>query len=68
MATQKQKTIFVDNVFSTSIFLVLKSGINEQSVVILWFTDSRMSASEKDLPVCKNSLSIYIDRIMSWLY
>ena len=36
MPKQKQKTIFVHNMFSTCIFLVLKSGINEQSVVILW--------------------------------
>ena len=33
---QNKKTIFVHNMFSTCIFLVLKSGINEQSVVILW--------------------------------
>ena len=32
----KTKTIFEHNIFSTCIFLVLKSGINEQSVVILW--------------------------------
>ena len=33
---QKQKTMFVHNMFWSCIFLVLKSGFNEQSVVILW--------------------------------
>ena len=36
MPKQKQKTIFVHSMFSTCIFLVLKSVINGQSVVILW--------------------------------
>ena len=36
MPKQKQKTIFVHKMFWTCILLVLKSGINEQSVVILW--------------------------------
>ena len=33
---KNKKTIFVHNMFWTCIFLVLKSVINEQSVVILW--------------------------------
>ena len=33
---KNKKTMFVHNMFWSCIFLVLKSGINEQSVVILW--------------------------------
>ena len=36
MPKQKQKTIFLHNMFSTCILLVLKSVINEQSDVTLW--------------------------------
>ena len=36
MPKQKQETIFVHTMFWTCIFLVLKSGINKQSVFILW--------------------------------
>ena len=59
MPKQKQKTIFVHSMFSTCIFLVLKSVINEQSVSYYGLTDSRMSASEKDLPVLKKNIEAF---------
>ena len=48
MSKQKQK-----NNFYTQLVLNLDfwGEFNEQSLIILWLTDVRMRASEKDLPV-----------------
>ena len=48
MLKQKQKKTFL---YTTCCELVFFEEFNEQSLIILWLTDVRMRASEKDLPM-----------------